>query len=108
MLKIEFDTLKGYSQFRREWREQYKALSQEIRELKAQRKSCKWEYRAKGDTTSQRKINVGDNPNYHPYAAGNAALKRLEARAMMDLLDEAKAKRDIIILSEDGDDRKAA
>jgi hypothetical protein len=108
MLKIDFSDLKGYSQFRREWREEYKALSQKIRELKSQRKEYKWEYRAKDDTTSKRRIKVGPNPNYHPYAAGNAMYERFKAHQMMELLNEAKAKRDIIILSEDGDDRKAA
>ena len=68
----------------------------------------RWDYRAKDDTTSKRRIKVGPNPNYHPYAAGNAMYERFKAHQMMELLNEAKAKRDIIILSEDGDDRKAA
>ena len=87
MTTFTFKTREEYLAYRADWRARYKELSKEIRSLKNQRKQFKWEYRAKGDNTSQRKTKIGDNPNYD-YSAHWRVLS-LKAKAF-ELLEERR------------------
>lgn len=104
-MNTDFTTIAGYREFRKEWKISYKKLSQEIRDSKRQRKYFKWEYRSNNDTMLPRKIKIGFNPDFSYDAAYHVQVLRYQARSMMKILDDAKARLEIILLS---DDRKAA
>jgi len=88
--KFNFTTREEYLEQRAEWKIVYKALSQEIRELKRGRKQFKWEYRPKGNDTLPRKTKVGPNPDYNSSASWMAASRKHAARNLLEVLREAK------------------
>lgn len=90
MTTFTFKTREEYLVYRSEWKANYKALSQDIRDLKNQRKMFKWEYRTKGDNASQKRVKVGDNPNYNSSAGWKATDLKYSATNMLDELAEAK------------------
>lgn len=90
MTTFTFKTREEYLKYRKEWKEKYGALSRDIREMKNQRKQFKWEYRAKGDTTSKRRIKIGDNPNYDSSAGWRVFDLKYTATIMLEELIEAK------------------
>lgn len=104
-MNTDFTTIQGYREFRKEWKISYKELSQKIRDTKKQRKYFKWEYRSKDDTISKRRKKIGLNPNFDCDATYRVQVLKYQARTMMKTLDDAKARLEIILLS---DDRKAA
>lgn len=85
-----FKTKDEYLAYRTEWKEKYKELSKDIREMKNQRKQFKWKYRAKGDTGSKRRIKIGDNPNYDSSAGWKAWELKYVATIMLEELAESK------------------
>ena len=74
-----------------DWKSEYKTLSQKIRTLKAQRKPYRYEYRDPKDNTSQRRVKIGDNPNYQPGGEYTLMMLSYEAHQMMILREQAKA-----------------
>ena len=90
MTTFTFKTREEYLSYRKEWKEKYGALSQDIRDLKNKRKQFKWQYRTKGDTTSKRRIKIGENPNYDSSAGWQVFDLKYAATAMLEELAEAK------------------
>lgn len=80
----------------KQWKSAYFQLALIIREAKASRKHYKYEYRAKGDTSSPRRKIVGDNPRYDSEAAYYARSLAGMATNMLDwrsgMKEEAKAR----------------
>lgn len=74
-LNSQFTTREEYIQFRSEWRAQYKALSQEIRQLRRE------------TVEAQR---AGDGS----YEQSKLAMRRFKAASMMHMLEKAKERRD--------------
>ena len=72
------------------WKSAYKTLSNEIRELKSQRKMNRYEYRDPKDTAVQRRTVIGDNPNYNSSATYKLMILKEQARHMMWLREESK------------------
>ena len=90
MTTFTFKTREEYLAYRADWKSRYKHISREIRDMKNKRKQFKWEYRVKGDTTSQRRTKIGENPNYD-YSAGWKAIElKYLANNLLDELAEAK------------------
>lgn len=87
---FDFSSKEEYLEQRAEWKIIYKALSQEIRELKRARKQFKWDYRPKDNDTLPRKTKAGKNPDYNPSAHWMAASRKYAARQMLEVLKEAK------------------
>lgn len=87
-----FTTREEYLAYRADWKKRYKTLSKNIRDLKNKRKKFKWEYRAKGDTVSKRRIKIGENPNYDLTAGWRAVNLKGDATAMLEELAESKIK----------------
>lgn len=92
MTTFTFKTREEYLAYRAEWKANYKALSKDIRDLKNQRKQFIWEYRTKGDTASQKRTKVGDNPNYNPNSGWKVMDLKYAATAMLEELAEAKVR----------------
>lgn len=90
MLTLNFNTKKEYLAWVKEWRTEYKALSEEIRNLKKQRKQFIWKYRPKDMTAMKRRTKVGPNLNYDSGANWRAAMKGETARRLMELRMESK------------------
>lgn len=90
MTTFTFKTREEYLAYRAEWKARYKDISQEIRDMKNKRKQFKWEYRVKGDTTSQRRTKVGENPNYDYSAHWKIPMLKDRATVLLDELAEAK------------------
>lgn len=73
------------------WKSEYKALSAEIRSLKAQRKEKIWAYRPAGSSASIRKRTAtSNNPNYNPNAAYEAQRLSVRATELLEFRKEAK------------------
>lgn len=64
MTQFTFTDRETYLKWVEEWKDRYKELSREIREIKSGRKEFQWSYRPKGDTAMKRKTKIGPNPNY--------------------------------------------
>lgn len=80
----------SYLNWTRAWKAEYKALSEEIRNIKQNRKEKTWEYRPKGTNAIKRKIATGLNPNYNPNVIGLLASKREQATELLELRKWAK------------------
>ncbi len=91
-IATNFKTREEYLEWRKEWKAEYKELSKEIRELKNARKEFIWKYRPKELTMVKRRKKVGPNPNYSRSAHWRVWDRKYEARAMLDLLKQAKVK----------------
>lgn len=90
MTTFTFKTREEYLKWRAEWKAEYKELSNEIRQLKSARKEFKWTYRAKGDTTSQKRTKIGENPNYDSSACWMVSSRKNEATRALETLKAAK------------------
>ncbi len=90
MTTFTFKTREEYLTYRAEWKARYKDISREIRDMKKSRKQFIWEYRVKGDTTSQRRTKVGSNPNYDYSAHWKVHVFKDKATALLEELAEAK------------------
>lgn len=80
----------SYLNWTRAWKAEYKALSEEIRNIKQNRKKYIWEYRPKGSNAIKRKTVIGPNPNYNPNVIGLLAQKREYANELLELRKQAK------------------
>jgi len=85
MTTFTFKTRNEYLTQRAEWKADYKALSQTIRDLKGQRKQYTWKYVPKG-----KNIKMGDNPRYDSTAGWSAVALKYKATKMLEDLAEAK------------------
>ncbi len=92
MTTFDFKTKEQYLKWRAEWKAEYKELSKEIRRIKNARKEYKWTYRAKGNTTSQRRTKVGENPNYDSSASWRVWSEKWKATRALETLKEAKVE----------------
>ncbi len=90
MTKLTFKSREEYLAYRAEWKAEYKQLTKDSREQKANRKQYTWEYRAKGMNAVKRRTKTGDNPNYDGYAVCRVAQLRWKAKNMLIELAEAK------------------
>lgn len=72
------------------WKAEYKALSEEIRTAKANRKTKLWSYREAGDEYSPKRTAIGDNPNYSATASSVVFYGKERATEMLALRAEAK------------------
>lgn len=91
-MNIDFTNREEYLVWRADWKAQYKALSKEIRELKANRRQFTWAWRVQADNSSKKRVKVGDNPNYDSSADWKVSSKSADAFGMLELLADAKAE----------------
>lgn len=89
---MKFKTREEYLEWRKEWKADYKDISQKIRQLKKSRKKFIWKYRPKELTMVKRRRKVGPNPDYDYSAAWKVQETKYEARGLLDLLKKAKVK----------------
>ncbi len=80
----------SYLNWTRAWKAEYQSLSEEIRNIKQNRKKYIWEYRPKGTNAIKRKTILSENPNYNPNVIGLLAQKRAYANELLELRKEAK------------------
>jgi len=82
------ETRTGYLVWRQMWREAYKQISQEIRDLRACRKRYSWAY--SNEIGKKRKTQIGDNPNYDPDASFRVEQLSAQANRLMQMRTRSK------------------
>lgn len=92
-MKFSFTDKDSYLKWRAEWRENYSALSQQIREGKQGRKMFLRQYRTEGTGTTRTRtlISKQDNPKFAAGAAEKVRGLSGDAWFMLEQLAEAKA-----------------
>lgn len=81
----------SYLNWTRAWKAEYKALSEQIRNLKQTRKQFIWEYRPKGTANHEvRKTIIGPNPNHNSNASYELLKLKRKATELLELRKQAK------------------